>query len=178
MLRLCPATQRATAHCPATAWWGPTASAAWRAQCMTGPSAPPPPPPSLQRRRGGRWGTTPCGSCMSGSRGRPSPGKVWLSQQVHIYPTDMLPVLEQEVIGYSLEYTHLVLAKKVRQCFEFLTCDVLNLKHFFKAYRSHFYVLHCLTVKAMGDWKLVWIVNQAIWDPQLIFPQHTVFQQQ
>lgn len=82
--RLFLATQRATARYRAIAWWGPTASVVWRALCTTGPSVPPPPPLSPQRRRGGRWGTTPCGSCMSGSRGRPSPGKVWLHQQVQI----------------------------------------------------------------------------------------------
>lgn len=82
--RSCRATRRVTARCPATAWCVLTASAAWQAPCMTGPSAPPPPQPSPQRRKGGRWGMTPCGSCMSGSRGRPSPGKVWHSQQVLI----------------------------------------------------------------------------------------------
>lgn len=85
VLRLCPDTRRATAHCPATVWWGLTASAVWRVLFMTGPSPLLPLMLSLQQRRGGQWGMTPCGSCMSGSRGRPSLGKVWLSRQVDRY---------------------------------------------------------------------------------------------
>lgn len=36
---------------------------------------------------------TPCGSCTSGSRDRPTPGKVWLSQQVHILHANSLSMV-------------------------------------------------------------------------------------
>lgn len=85
VLRLYPATLRGTARCPATAWWGLKAFAVWQARYMTGPSIQPPRLLLAQQRRENQWGMTQCGSSMSGSRGRPSPGKVWLSHQVHIY---------------------------------------------------------------------------------------------
>lgn len=67
----CPATgrrwfhgiQRVTARSRATCW-DQTVSVAWQGQFTTAPCCPP------QRRSAAPSGTTPCGSCMSGSRGR------------------------------------------------------------------------------------------------------------
>ncbi len=58
----------ATAVCPGIAWHNETASAACRPRCMTKRSVP------HQLTSAAPCVMTPCGSCLSGSKGRPTAG--------------------------------------------------------------------------------------------------------
>lgn len=59
----------ATAACPGIAWHSGTASAACRRRCTTRPWVP------LWPRSVAPCATTPCGSCSSGNKGRPTAGR-------------------------------------------------------------------------------------------------------
>lgn len=58
----------ATAVCPGIAWHSGTASAAYRRRCTTRPWVP------RRLTSAAPCATTPCGSYLSGSKGRPTPG--------------------------------------------------------------------------------------------------------